>query len=226
MPVKVWLSLYNQALGIGWLYILAYMTAMLLLHGSASFSSSWEDLGPLVCKLQALVLLDTIHAASGFWPPDRSVTIWQRLWCKVGHRTEIFITIYIIGFRGAADWSAGPLILTWAMADVSRYQLYFLRSLGQKPPSWLQWLRYSDFIVQYPLNILAEAYFVYKAIPHLTKDRWGALTYAPVAVAFQIYEWYIFVPAFKTLWGIRKRRLQSFAPTWSMPSQHCLSLRA
>ena len=153
--LRVWLAIYNQVLGLGWLYVLAHMVAQLSLYGLNSFRHTWAELGTLVTALQCVVLLDVLHAAAGLWPKDDAVGLMQRLWCKVGHRTEIFVSIWIIG-DSAAHWSAGPLFLTWAMADVSRYQLYFLRCLNQHPPIWLAWLRYSDFILQYPLNIVAE----------------------------------------------------------------------
>eukprot|EP00658_Telonema_sp_P-2_P024465 TRINITY_DN19832_c0_g1_i1.p1 TRINITY_DN19832_c0_g1~~TRINITY_DN19832_c0_g1_i1.p1 ORF type:complete len:250 (+),score=42.84 TRINITY_DN19832_c0_g1_i1:139-888(+) len=187
--------------------------------------STWASLGPLVCKLQCLVLMDLLHAGVGMWPSDESIGLIARLWCKVGHRSEIFVTIAILQ-NAAAHWTAGPLILTWAMADVSRYQLYFLRSIGKQPPGWLAWMRYSDFIVQYPLNLIAEAAFILHAAPHLAEQGYGWLSYAPIALAFQVYEWAIFVPAFRTLWKIRKRRLGVSKAAWTMPSAHCLGLHA
>lgn len=205
--MRVWLAIYNQILGLGWLYVLTYMCSQMLVSGTDSFHHTWADVGSVVTGLQLLVLFDILHAACGLWPPDPSVGMLQRLWCKVGHRSELFVTIWLIG-AAVHHWSAGPLVLTWAIADVSRYQLYFLRSLDRKPPQWLRWLRYSDFILQYPLNILAEAYFVYCALPHLARCGLGWLHYGPVAAGFQLYEWIIFVPAFRTLWKIRGRRLK------------------
>merc|ERR1719393_582813 len=96
------------------------------------------------------------------------------------------------------------------MADISRYQVYFCRTLDFTPPRWLSWVRYSDFIVQYPLNILAEGAFVIAALPHLLAlgtGPYGIISYAPIALLFQAYEWCIFIPGYWTLWRVRARRL-------------------
>jgi hypothetical protein len=37
-----------------------------------------------------------------------------------------------------------------------RYPYYLLGQLGVKAPYWLTWLRYSAFIVLYPIGIVAE----------------------------------------------------------------------
>merc|ERR1712232_1507946 len=103
-----------------------------------------------------------------------------------------------------------------AMADISRYQLYFCRTLAWPPPTWLYWLRYSDFIVQYPLNILAEGLFVIAAVPYLRSLGMGPyrlISYAPVALLFQVYEWCIFIPGYQTLWRVRAWRLNRTVST-------------
>jgi len=209
------------------------MSTELIRQGLASFSTTWANLGGIVTKLQLLVLLDVIHAAAGLWPDEVAVGLLQRLWCKVGHRAELFVTVTIIG-EHAKHWSVGPMVFTWALADVSRYQLYFLRSIGRQPPSWLSWLRYSDFLIQYPLNVLAEGFFVYSVLPHLMEAADWWMSYAPIAVAFQVYEWVIFIPAYRTLWCIRKRRLAKLYEhhststkigdgcALSMPDRHCM----
>lgn len=39
---------------------------------------------------------------------------------------------------------------------MSRYPYYVLGQLGRSPPYWLMWLRYSAFIVLYPIGIVSE----------------------------------------------------------------------
>jgi len=121
-----------------------------------------------------LVLMDIVHAACGLWPSDPLIGILQRLWCKVGHRSEIFISIALAS-RDDPNWSRafGFMLFTWALADVSRFQLYCLRSLRYPAPHWLSWVRYSEFIVQYPLLIFAEALLVARA--HLSSNGTKAL---------------------------------------------------
>lgn len=222
--LQFYLAAYNQLLGLGWLAVLLRIVSNFAIDGPASFQYTWSDCGLGVVALQTIVLLDVPHACCGLWPHEPAVSLSQRLWCKVGHRSELLVTMALIGAQNRQHWSAGPLILTWAMADVSRYQLYFLRSLNKHPPKWLSWLRYSDFLVQYPLNVVSEALFVYYALPGLLQNGYGWVSYAPAAVAFQVYEWIIFIPAFQTLWHIRCKRLHmaSNSEAWRMPDRNCI----
>jgi hypothetical protein len=50
----------------------------------------------------------------------------------VGHRSEIFISIALAREEDLNSPVFGFLLFTWALADVSRFQLYFCRSLGFK----------------------------------------------------------------------------------------------
>ena len=95
------LASYNAVQAVGWLYILVY----LLVH---IFDTSWPALGKLVIALQALVCIDVLHAACGLVRPPirllaRIVGMLQRLWCKVGHRSEVFLSIALAA-RDEARW--------------------------------------------------------------------------------------------------------------------------
>ncbi len=80
--------------------------------------------------------------------------------CKVGHRSEIFVSIFLAPSSVLNGQSFGFLLLTWSLSDVSRFQLYAIRSLGLEPPEFLRSVRYSDFLVQYPLVMVSELLFV------------------------------------------------------------------
>ena len=85
--------------------------------------------------VQIICLLDVLHAASGLWPPDPNISLLQRLWCKVGHRSEVYVTVVLAGPDVLDDgWQWGFVLLTWCLADVARFQLYAIRTLGRAPP--------------------------------------------------------------------------------------------
>lgn len=171
------LAVYNQIQGIGWLVILCDIC----LRGPWM---AWARLGTLVIGLQGVVLFDVVHAACGMWPSDPNLGMLQRLWCKVGHRSEVFVTLLCFAQTATLDaWIGGFLLFTWALADVSRFQLYFCRTLDRSPPYWLKWLRYSDFIVQYPLVLIAEATII--GTVHLTAS--GRCWMAIVCVAAGLF---------------------------------------
>jgi hypothetical protein len=209
-----WLVIYNEALGVGSIYVMFRMVQLFSQFGiMETFRLCWTDVANIMWILQGIVAFDVAHAFLGVWSHEPSIPLLQRLWCKVGHRSELFITIYLVEDKIRSSWALGFTVFTWLLADVSRYQLYTLRTLDITPPYWLVWCRYSDFIIQYPLNILAEAALVITAVPFLIERCTGPnciISYAPVAILFNLYEWVIFVPAYKTLWSVRKRRLTDF----------------
>ena len=207
----VWLAIYNEFLGLGSAYVMLRMIYLFSKHGLfEGLCECWSHLGFLLWILQGVVLCDIVHAFAGVWSEDPDVPLLQKLWCKVGHRSELFITIYLVEDEIKRSWPLGLVVFTWALADISRYQMYTMRSIGITPPYWLLWCRYSDFIIQYPLNLIAEAALVVTALPHLWARGWGPygiFSYAPIAALFNIYEFVIFIPAYWTLWKVRGRRL-------------------
>merc|ERR1719272_1387528 len=104
--LKIYIATYNQLNGLGWLYVLLDIL-------SRGFYGAGTRLGSLVFALQVLVLLDVVHAACGLWPSDPMIGMLQRLWCKVGHRSEICITL--LGFADSSTlegWTFGFLLFT------------------------------------------------------------------------------------------------------------------
>jgi very-long-chain (3R)-3-hydroxyacyl-CoA dehydratase len=66
------------------------------------------------------------------------------------------------------------LVLVWSMADMIRYAYYAtlisVRSRNkQESASLLQWLRYSAFILLYPIGVLSEISLIVLAIPILAR---------------------------------------------------------
>eukprot|EP00040_Diaphanoeca_grandis_P025775 m.143273 g.143273 ORF g.143273 m.143273 type:complete len:285 (+) comp30306_c1_seq2:218-1072(+) len=221
---KMYMICYNLLLGIGWIWVLCSIVYDVIVTKGlrVTLSSTWKLHGALVWKLQSLVVLDVVHAGLGWWPSDPNVGLLQRLWCKVGHRLEIFITIFLLGDATMIGIGVpvGLMVFTWALADVFRYPRYLLRTLDIQPPYLLTWLRYSDFILQWPLNVFAEGWFVVCAVEcfalaahdkdfhlHLGPLTIDFMSYAPIAIGFQGYEWVIFIPGYLTLWRVRQRRL-------------------
>lgn len=167
--LQVYLALFNEFQGLGWLYILVSV----FLHG---FTNCWDRLGSVLLVLQLFCVVDVAHALLGLWGDDNGLSMAQRLWCKVprsvcivfllnfiqvGHRGEIFLSIFLASASLLNSDAFGFLLFTWALADIARFQLYALRSLGVvKVPFWLKYLRYTDFLVQYPLVVFSEALFV------------------------------------------------------------------
>ena len=59
------------------------------------------------------------------------------------------------------------LYMAWSVAESIRYPFYAL-SLFDACPPFLTWLRYTAFIVLYPIGIFSECTVVYTALPFIT----------------------------------------------------------
>jgi very-long-chain (3R)-3-hydroxyacyl-CoA dehydratase len=56
------------------------------------------------------------------------------------------------------------LLLAWSLTEVVRYAFYACKEVGT-PPYILSWLRYTTFIVLYPLGVSSELAMVWLAQP-------------------------------------------------------------
>ena len=62
--------------------------------GIASLEYTYSELHYILDGLQILILLDLFHAPFGLWGPS-DIPLLKRLYCKVGRRTEFYITILL-----------------------------------------------------------------------------------------------------------------------------------
>lgn len=66
------------------------------------------------------------------------------------------------------------LLLAWGITEVIRYPFYAMKELGEVPFA-LTWLRYTTFIVLYPLGVSSELAMVWLALPELRRTGvWSA----------------------------------------------------
>lgn len=111
---------------------------------------------------QALAWLELLHALTGLAGGGIVATFIQNL----GRSVVLFA---VLGYIPPAQSTTAVILLTaWAIADVVRYALYVSSAVGVTPP-WLLYLRYSLFLVLYPVGIVAE-WLIY----------WNTLTYIDV----------------------------------------------
>ena len=121
--------------------------------GIASLEYTYSELHYILDGLQILILLDLFHAPFGLWGPS-DIPLLKRLYCKVGRRTEFYITILLA--PELHSYKIFNLVfVTWVMTDVCRYPFYALSCIGVKP-RFIVWMRYSIFIIQYPLVVITE----------------------------------------------------------------------
>ena len=98
---------------------------------------------------QALAWMEVIHAGTGLAGGGVSAAFIQSL----GRSVVLFAILGKIW--ESADMTAAILVLVWSLADVFRY-VFYIASLFNNCPYWLVWLRYSLFLILYPIGIVSE----------------------------------------------------------------------
>jgi very-long-chain (3R)-3-hydroxyacyl-CoA dehydratase len=75
------------------------------------------------------------------------------------------------------------MLIAWSLTEVMRYTYFALKQV-EAVPGWLHWLRYSAFLVLYPLGISSEVAMTLQALfgPASSVAAW--YPYALVAVLF------------------------------------------
>jgi very-long-chain (3R)-3-hydroxyacyl-CoA dehydratase len=186
---SVYMLGFNLCSGLGW-----FLLTTRFLRAS-DLSSAWTQDGLRLCLHQSVALLEIVHAASGLVPSPLGSVVPQvasRLFVTWGvlypFPRVVTVTHHGLGLR--------TLLLSWGITETIRYAFYATKvvivrspdgSRGDKhtrkrravpatmTPYWLLWLRYSTFLVLYPLGFASEVALVRTALPLLSPDfAWSA----------------------------------------------------
>ncbi|CAN1275216.1 Very-long-chain (3R)-3-hydroxyacyl-CoA dehydratase PASTICCINO 2A, partial [Linum perenne] len=57
--------------------------------------------------------------------------------------------------------------ISWSITEIIRYSFFGMKEAFGSTPSFLLWLRYSTFLVMYPIGISSEVGLIYLALPHM-----------------------------------------------------------
>jgi very-long-chain (3R)-3-hydroxyacyl-CoA dehydratase len=144
--VRGYLFAYNAAQSAGWAALL-----MRVAVGGEQFAA----VQPLVWLLLVSITIEIVHDFLGFVRVS-DMNYLLRLHCKIFRRLHLFASLSFWATSSVQSHLIVPVLLVqWALLDLIRYPFYALNSLRVCPPS-LRWLRYSAFIVMYPIGITLE----------------------------------------------------------------------
>ncbi|KAL2868353.1 putative membrane protein [Aspergillus lucknowensis] len=154
MPAsKPYLLLYNSISALLWLRVL------LTVVSTYSDPFIYTAVGRWARWTQTLAALEILHAATGITRAPVFTTF-----------TQIFarcVQVWAINYgfpRVTESSSAYPAMLfAWSTADVVRYLYFTVLLAGIPVPKLLKWLRYSLFLVLYPIGIGSEWWLMYRA---------------------------------------------------------------
>jgi very-long-chain (3R)-3-hydroxyacyl-CoA dehydratase len=198
--VNLYLAAYNGAQTYGWATILYAMVNHYMNEGSP------DTLYPLVAKplqlWQTLAILEVVHAMLGFVRSPVGTTAMQVA-------SRLFVAWMTLHLCQSAQSSIflSSLLFAWSVTEVIRYAFYLL-NIYDLVPMPLGWLRYSTFLILYPLGVMSELALTITALPCLTAsgimemslpNEWN---YAFNLGGFAFVMMFAYIPGFPMLFGL------------------------
>ncbi|KAJ0987742.1 hypothetical protein J5N97_006098 [Dioscorea zingiberensis] len=160
---KLYLLSYNALLSFGWAIALSRVLGSFI--ATKSINGAYASAGELICWLQTVAFMEVIHSGVGLVPSGLMLALMQ--W---GGRTHFLLAIV----RQITEIQELPSVfitfLSWSLSEMIRYPHYVASSVGLCP-SWLTYVRYTAFILLYPIGVgPGEIWLMYQALPFI-KER-------------------------------------------------------
>ncbi|XP_015696228.1 very-long-chain (3R)-3-hydroxyacyl-CoA dehydratase PASTICCINO 2A-like [Oryza brachyantha] len=150
---SLYLSAYNWVVFIGWVQVFCYMTLELLVNGHEGVYAAIErpllfaQTAAIMEILCSILVSSTLPQITG-----RLFITWGILWSFPETHSHILVT---------------SLIISWSITEVIRYSFFGMQESFGFTPSWFVWLRYSTFIICYPVGMVSEVVLIYIAFPFM-----------------------------------------------------------
>ncbi|EFN63345.1 Protein-tyrosine phosphatase-like member B [Camponotus floridanus] len=165
---KFYLASYNLGQTLGWSYILYQIIQHYI---NPSRETLWDKTELAVIIFQNAAVLEILHAATGLVPSNVIITTFQ-----VFSRVMVVVGVILATpYKYAAASPGLPLaLLAWSITEIIRYFYYFAH-LVNFVPHILVWLRYTMFIILYPIGVTGELLCFYAAVQYsnANPDSWS-----------------------------------------------------
>lgn len=192
--MKNYLLAYNA---VAFLFWLAYFAGFIV----SGFTLNDTNI-LLLAIAQGMAVLEILHAAMRWVKSPVASTaaqVFSRL-LVLGLILLLYYhyTIHTVGYVGIVTVS-----LAWSITELVRYSFYFFQ-LQNKNPKALLWMRYSFFIVLYPVGVTGEWLIL---VSPLFGMVFSFYAYAAVLVVLAASYVYYFPVLYKYMWKQRSKRL-------------------
>jgi len=200
---------YNCTQTIGWSFIFYKLVHHLV--GGVPDLSLYNDVQVLLQVFQSLAVLEVVHALVGIVRSSVLVTLQQIF-------ARMYITWIILYNLPPAQNSIGfPILLfAWSVTEMIRYSMYAVTMLTS-PPYLLVWLRYTFFIIAYPMGLMGELIVSYAGRSYAQEKEIFAVTmpnklnvtfhFPTVIFVFMVFYVIFFNPMYFHMFGQRKKVL-------------------
>ncbi|RZC38430.1 very-long-chain (3R)-3-hydroxyacyl-[acyl-carrier protein] dehydratase [Asbolus verrucosus] len=211
---KVYLSLYNLFMYVGFMYVVCVLSIRYLKEGPDSFPGTYAAVGPAMCFLHLIQLLEVMHPLFGYVKGGMFIPLLQ-----VGGR--LFIIILMLEFEPRLQTMPVVfyLFMTWSAIEIIRYP-YYMSQLFKKENGLLTWLRYTAWMICYPIGFVCEGVIIFRNLIFLEQsDRWTIALSTPFEITLRfstllrIHLLFFIIPAMYTLMShMYKARQQKIGP--------------
>lgn len=144
---------------------------------TASVRAAFSSTIGVLAWVQGLAIFEVLHAALGLVPSPVLTTAVQVA-------SRLLVTLLLgVRLQAGAHWGYLIMAAAWTLADVTRY-IYYVMHLcrGVPMPRLLLWLRYSLYLVLYPLGTVGEMSLMRAASVALAGSPWQYAVLALLAI--------------------------------------------
>lgn len=186
---KAYLILYNLIQVVGWTYLLHQLVTYYILP-SESEQNLYDTVKWTLIIFQNAAVLEIVHAMTGMVKSNVMVTVMQVY-------SRVMVVCGVLMATPTGQNSPGlPLALgAWAVTEIIRYS-YYAMNLVNFVPSFLIWLRYTLFIVLYPIGVTGELLCFYSAQQYVFENQMWTISLPNILnVTFNYHYLLLFVMA-------------------------------
>ncbi|GMR34149.1 hypothetical protein PMAYCL1PPCAC_04344, partial [Pristionchus mayeri] len=210
-PSEAYLALYNAVQVGGWSVVL--IKSVLSLLAGATFAQTYEGVEFWLDVFQTAAVLEIAHCALGLVRSPIFTTLMQ-----VFSRVAV-LWLVLHPVKESRDSIGVPMLLiAWSVTEVIRYSFYAL-NIFKCVPQILIWLRYTLFIILYPMGASGELFVVFRSLPFVKERNLFSFDMPnPLNMSFSFY-WFLvifmlnYIPGFPKMYfymfGQRKKVLST-----------------
>jgi very-long-chain (3R)-3-hydroxyacyl-CoA dehydratase len=140
------------------------LNILLYIGKRGHYKDVWPHVQYSVSLFQSLQLLEVIHCVVGLVPSNAIQTLIQ-----ISSRLIVVWGILLPVVESRNSIGVPMLLICWSIAEMTRY-LYYALNIYEMVPYLLTWLRYTLFIVLYPIGVSGELITMVSAFPYI-RDR-------------------------------------------------------
>lgn len=181
--VRLYLTLFNSCSALAWSYVLCILLLHVKSHQLKHFDELWMAVEFPLKVAQTAAVMEVVHAMTGIVRSPAVTTAIQ-----VASRLQLVWLLWPLVPASHNIAALFTCLFAWSIAELIRYPFYALNLYEGMVPVALKWLRYSGFIVLYPIGIFSEVMCVWTALPLMKDDpRLTAFPYPmPNSINFEL----------------------------------------